>query len=328
VTEANQLHTAVQSLGGRLIILDYSDSFGLFLIDENRLMSVFAMPKETKAGEIILSRVSAVKKDIGAAFVKLSQDTEAFLKLSNVPDNVLPLKQGDLVPVKIISDEQKGKRISVSAKVNYKKLTDGWKYKSAFNVLYKPDNSLISFIRAKYLAGDFVKIITDNDEIFASLSEYKDVPVELYKDEKLGLQELFSLKTKLEKAVSPKVFLKSGGYLIINHTEALTVIDVNSGKNTPSKKADASDIVYKLNEEAAEEIAMQLKLRNISGMILIDFINMDSEEDKETLIKAMEEFVSKDKVIVKVIDITPLGIMELTRQKTEKPLSEIVSLLN
>ena len=116
-------------------------------------------------------------------------------------------------------------------------------------------------------------------------------------------------------------------YMINDLSEAFTVIDVNSGKNTPSNKADARDVILKLNLEAAKETALQIKLRNISGMILIDFINMESKEDEDKLIGAMNEFVSDEKVKVNVIDITPLGIMEMTRQKTDKPLSEISDML-
>ena len=86
-------------------------------------------------------------------------------------------------------------------------------------------------------------------------------------------------------------------------------------------------MILKLNLEAAKETALQIKLRNISGMILIDFINMESKEDEDKLIAAMNEFVSDEKVKVNVIDITPLGIMEMTRQKTDKPLSEISDML-
>ena len=105
------------------------------------------------------------------------------------------------------------------------------------------------------------------------------------------------------------------------------MIDVNSGKNSPSKKADSKDVFFNINKEAAKEIALQLKLRNISGMILVDFINMDSEENEALLIDEMNEYVKSDNVKVCVIDITKLGIMEITRQKTDKPLSEMAGML-
>lgn len=331
--EANKLHNEVSTSDGRLLILSYNEAFGLFHILNNRLVNVYALKKESHNGEIILSRVLNVKKDIGAVFVKISEVDEGFLKLTNIPDRYIPVKQGDLIPVRIISDEQKGKRISVSARISEKNLPEGWEYKSAFNILYKPENPLLSFIGRKFKKDDFVKIITDSSEVYEIISVDEKIKglsyvSELYNDDKISLPYLFSLKTKLQEALAQKVYLKSGGYLVINHTEALTVIDVNSGKNTPPKKEDKEKTILDLNIEASEEIALQIKLRNISGMILIDFINMESDESKERLLDQMNENVSTDSVIVKVIDITPLGIMELTRQKTEKPLSEMVHMFS
>lgn len=324
--KANSLHDEVSSKNGKLILISHKSCIGIYLIQDTRLTGVFAMPKDTRSGEIILGRVSNIKKDISAAFIKISDDTECFMKLSNVPDEYLPLKQGMLIPVKIRSDEQKGKLISVTARIKKGKLPEGWEHKSAFTVLFKPENSLMSFISARVSPTEYDEIVTDSTEIYEMLAG-TDNAVRLYKDDKIGLSELYALKTKLSESLSRKVYMKSGAFLVIDHTEAFTVIDVNSGKNTTSNKADARDVILKLNLEAAKETALQIKLRNISGMILIDFINMESKEDEDKLIGAMNEFVSDEKVKVNVIDITPLGIMEMTRQKTDKPLSEISDML-
>ncbi len=170
---------------------------------------------------------------------------------------------------------------------------------------------------------DITKLLTDNEDIFNELADIFN-NVELYSDTKLSLARLYSLKTKLTEATASKIYLRCGGYLVINHTEALTVIDVNSGKNVISRKADNETNILNINLQAAAESALIMKLRNITGMILIDFINMEEETSREALIKAMEDAVSDDYVTVKVIDITPLGIMEITRQKIDKPLSEYI----
>lgn len=318
---ANRKHEEVSGEGSRLILIDKDLYINVFLISDGRLSEIKQFPKDTESGKIILSRVINVKKDIEAAFVKLTETEEAFLKLSNVPKEYLPLKQGDLVPVKIISDKQKGKRISVSALVGKKKLPEGFMHKSAFNVLYEPKNSLWDYIIKRFKIEQIEKILTESKEIFEELSPFSD-KISFYDDEKISLSMLYSLKSKLEEAKSPKVYLKSGAYLVINHTEALTVIDVNSGKKISSAKKDADEVSKAINDEAAKEVAFILKQRNISGMILVDFINMDSEAELE-LLQKMEEYVSTDNVTVKVIDITPLGIMEITRKKTDKPLSEL-----
>ena len=107
---------------------------------------------------------------------------------------------------------------------------------------------------------------------------------------------------------------------MIEPTEAMTVIDVNSSKNV--KKKLPAEQHLQVNLEAAAEIASQLRLRNISGIIIIDFIDMSSSEDKEQLLAAMRSFVKTDPVKTEVIDLTRLGLMELTRKKTRRPLSE------
>jgi ribonuclease G len=115
------------------------------------------------------------------------------------------------------------------------------------------------------------------------------------------------------------VHLKSGAYLVIQPTEALTVIDVNSGKCI---KGTQKDFYLKINLEAAKEIARQLRLRNISGICLVDFINMDTKEAREELIEALKQHLAKDIVPAVFIDFTELGLAEITRKKVRKPLWE------
>ena len=171
------------------------------------------------------------------------------------------------------------------------------------------------------------KIVTDDSDIYqyaCSLKKqsYTHVPCEIqyYQDKLLPLYKLYSLETGLQQALSEKVWLKSGGFLIIQQTEAFVVIDVNSGKNASKKQAETE--YKKINQEAASEIARQLRLRNLSGSILIDFINMKQYEDQTELLSVMKHLVKTDRVQTTVVDVTGLGIMELTRKKAEKSLAE------
>ena len=118
-----------------------------------------------------------------------------------------------------------------------------------------------------------------------------------------------------------RVWLKSGAYLVIQQTEALTVIDVNSGKI--QKKNPKDDIYFEINKEAAREIAIQLKLRNLSGIIIIDFINMKSKDYMTELVHVLKEQIKNDTVTCTFMDVTRLGLVELTRKKTYKSLKEI-----
>ena len=116
------------------------------------------------------------------------------------------------------------------------------------------------------------------------------------------------------------MWLKSGGYLVIEHTEAMVVIDVNTGKY--SGKKNQADTIRMINLEAAKEICRQLRLRNLSGIILVDFIDMREDQDKALLLEKLREFAKPDPVKTTVVDITQLNLVELTRKKGKKPLWE------
>lgn len=169
------------------------------------------------------------------------------------------------------------------------------------------------------------EIVTDQPAMQEPLEKYCrehgiNTTVRLYHDEMLSLSILYSIESKLETALSSRVWLKSGGYLIIEPTEAMTVIDVNTGKYEAGK--NPQETYLKINLEAAEEIAIQLLLRNLSGIIVVDFINMQSDADNSKLLSHLRSLVQKDKVRTHVVDMTPLGLVEITRKKINKPLRE------
>ena len=145
--------------------------------------------------------------------------------------------------------------------------------------------------------------------------------VELYE----GRKPIFSqyrIDEEIEKIGSRRVDLKSGGFLVIDKTEALTVIDVNTGRYVG--KSHLGDTVYQTNLEAASEIMRQIRLRDIGGIIVIDFIDMEKDEQKEHLLTILREAAKRDRTKTKVVDITPLGLVEITRRKTRQNLESIV----
>ena len=131
-----------------------------------------------------------------------------------------------------------------------------------------------------------------------------------------------ALATILSQALAKTVWLKSGGNLVIEPTEALTVIDVNTAKSVSKKTSE--ETYLKTNLEAAEAIAVQLRLRNLSGIIIVDFIDMKEEESRKALLAAMRRAVAADPVKTVLVDMTPLGLVELTRKKIRRPLHEQV----
>ncbi|WP_271629397.1 Rne/Rng family ribonuclease [Caldicellulosiruptor sp. DIB 104C] len=134
--------------------------------------------------------------------------------------------------------------------------------------------------------------------------------------------EYFQIEQKLSKALSKRVWLKSGGYIVIDETEALTVIDVNTGKFVG--KNDVSETILKTNLEAAVEIARQIRLRDIGGIIIIDFIDMKNPEHQKLVLDALKEALKRDKTKTVVVGITPLGLVEMTRKKVRQRLSCIM----
>ncbi len=173
---------------------------------------------------------------------------------------------------------------------------------------------------------DFTNIdefVVTNQQTYETLLQYEEFLGQSQK--KLVLHDfatpLFShycIKAQEEKALSKKVWLKSGGFLIIEETEACVVIDVNSGKS--AGKGNMEKAVRKTNEEAAKEVAKQLRLRNLSGIIIVDFIDMSTEEENKFITKTLETAVKGDRKKTVVIGMTPLGLMQLTRKKTKPSL--------
>ena len=183
----------------------------------------------------------------------------------------------------------------------------------------KPEGKIIEILGHVNDPGtDILSIVKDFD-IPTEFPE-KVKLLRLYENPDFPLCKLYSTETALEKALKEFVWLKNGGYLIIQPTEALTVIDVNSGKMAVKSKNSAG--AMKVNMEAAQEAAKQIRLRNLSGIIIVDFVNLESKEDTGILLKEFRNFLSKDPIPTTLVDMTMLGLVEITRKKVRKPLYE------
>jgi len=198
-------------------------------------------------------------------------------------------------------------------------------------LLYREPDLAVRVIREEF-NKHYRGVVIDDRELYedvrdyvASISPELADRVELYDEEAEGLPifERFHVHEQLHKAIDRKVWLPSGGSLIIERTEALTVIDVNTGKNVGTSNLE--ETVYRNNLEAAEEIARQLRLRDIGGIIVIDFIDMEITANRTEVVRAFREALARDKTRTQVFDISELGLVEMTRKRISEGLVESLS---
>lgn len=196
-------------------------------------------------------------------------------------------------------------------------------HKTPFSLLKQAKPFYLKELEGLTLSPDD-EVVTDDEEVYVTLRDSGLLTelqqLRLYTDTAYPLAKLYSIENGIEEALREKVWLKSGAYLIISPTEALTLIDVNSGKNTAGKDANANFL--KINKEAAAEIARQLRLRNISGICIVDFINMKGKESQDELMHTFRMELKRDRIPVQLVDITKLGLVELTRKKVKRSLAE------
>ena len=265
---------------------------------------------------------SARKKELKTLMQNLliaEQDAQFYLAEGNVAEfeRIKKLTLGGIIRTQAEHAEDAAitREIEGQARLLYSIMKKS-EYATQYTCLYHTEVEYIKDIRRMHALQD-VEIVTDIPEVTEAIPE-----IPLYTDE-YTLTLRYSLASLLEKTLSKRAYLKSGAYLVIEPTEAMTVIDVNSGKSIKGKNAEEQFL--KINIEAAKEIARQLRLRNISGIVMIDFINMKEESHNHGLMKNLAEYVRTDPVRTTVVDMTKLGLVELTRQKGKRALHEVFS---
>ncbi|MGZ4964546.1 MAG: ribonuclease E/G, partial [Limisphaerales bacterium] len=200
------------------------------------------------------------------------------------------------------------------------------KQPSATCVFQEPD--LIERAVRDFLTEDVERIVVDSSQahqrmrdIISKFSPRSADKVKLYADHQ-PVFDRFNITKQLEAAFSRQVHLKSGGYIVIDETEALVAIDVNTGRHKGSK--DQESTILKVNVEAAEEICRQLRLRNMGGLIVLDFIDMKQRRDQQQVYQRIKEGLRRDKAKTHVLPISQLGLMEMTRQRHSESVRSAV----
>ena len=253
-------------------------------------------------------------------------------RLRNILDKVKPSEHG--VIVRTAAQDVTAEEIERDVR----RLLDQWKQinelakkAKAPSLLFREPELVVRVIREEF-NRDYRGVIIDDLALYQQVKGYMETVTPALADriefhdptaEPLPLFERYHVAEQLRKAVDQKVWLPSGGSLVIDHTEALTVIDVNTGKNVG--KSNLEETVFRNNLEAAEEIAKQLRLRDIGGIIVIDFIDMEIKKNRDEVVSSFEKALARDKTRTQVSGISELGLVEMTRRRTGEGLLESVS---
>ena len=223
---------------------------------------------------------------------------------------------------------------NLAAEVNYllntwKKINQKASRVRAPSLIHK-DLGFTERIIRDYFNSDVDELIIDSKPQYETainyftllLPEFKS-RVKFYKTKSISMMEKFGIETGLKKALGQKVWLRSGAYIIIEQTEAMVSIDVNTGKFTGEN--DAGNTILKANLEAAEEIVRQLRLRDLGGIVVIDFIDMDRHEDRRKVYQALQQEIKRDRAKTNILRISELGLVEMTRQRTRPSITSVLT---
>ncbi|HEY6386951.1 MAG TPA: Rne/Rng family ribonuclease [Candidatus Acidoferrum sp.] len=192
------------------------------------------------------------------------------------------------------------------------------------------DLNLVERILRDYVSDDFTGIWIDNEEEYGKIVEFVSRfqpklvnKVKLYTKETPIFEE-FGIQHELDKALRAKVWLKSGGYIVINHTEALVAIDVNTGKFVGKGSTRLEDTIVKTNIEAVKEIVRQIRLRDLGGIIVVDFIDMEERRNREKVLSALQMALEQDKAPSKALSFNEFGLVCITRKRTKQALERVL----
>ncbi len=192
------------------------------------------------------------------------------------------------------------------------------------------DLNLVERILRDYVNDEYTAIWIDNEEEYGKVVEFVNRfqpkmvnRVKLYTKETPIFEE-FGIQHDLDKALRPKVWLKSGGYIVINHTEALVAIDVNTGKYVGRGSTRLEDTIVKTNLEAVKEIVRQIRLRDLGGIIVVDFIDMEERRNREKVMFALQQALDEDKAPSKALGFNEFGLVAITRKRTKQALERVL----
>ncbi len=298
----------------------------LFMLvdDHDRALEIQNLNAVTLVGNCYVATVEKVLDNINGAVLKLDDDgTKGFLHTNELFFDAFVKKtsknktisQGDVIKVCVTKDAFDNKYAVVKPVSNIIAYDDD-------GVSYS--KSMIYSLLDRMNPDEISDVVTDLDDIykllehFASNNDIWKDKIKKYDDLTLSMWSLHGIEKQLDRAIVNICHLDSGANIVIEHTEALTVIDVNSAHNIAN--IDRDEFIFQINKEAAREVARQIRLRNISGMIVVDFINMDIPKYKTDLYNLMCAYCSSDYCQVDIYGFTKLGLFEISRERRYKSL--------
>jgi len=243
------------------------------------------------------------------------EDEKEKERLINIVKNALPNKCGAII--RTSANNKKQEEIEKDIKLVYdkwEKIQNQANTKTDTPKLIYKSHSITKRILLDLMDKDVQRIIVNNENDYEELNKFlkeHESKIELMKKSE-DLRNMYDLNTQLEKAKNRKIWLKCGGFITIDKTEALTAIDINSGKYTGIDNVEST--IFKVNKEASIEIAKQLRLRDIGGIIIIDYIDMKSEDNKEKIIQILKEELKKDRTKTQIVGFSKLNLLEMTRK--------------
>ncbi len=265
----------------------------------------------------------------GADYIGVSRRIESQAERDRLRREVEKLKPEDLgLIVRTVAEGVESKVMEQDLQFLvqlWNRISSRFEQKAAPAILYQ-DLSLTCRIARDLFVEEFSSFLIDNEHEYDKVREIVEyisphlVPKVKYYKEKEPIFERYGVDVELEKALARQVWLKSGGYLVFDEAEALTVVDVNTGRYIGRR--NLADTILKTNLEAAEEIARQVRLRDIGGIIIVDFIDMSIEEHRRKVIDKLNSVIKNDRTKTYVLGLTNLGLVEMTRKKVRQDLSE------
>lgn len=259
---------------------------------------------------------------------QISDDSER-QRLKSIVNNLKPDKSGFIIRTVAEGREEEEFRSDINFLLSlWDTILRRYSESKAPAEVYQ-DLSITFRVIRDLLSRDVRRLVVDDDEAFRDINRFLRAYLPRYTSilerhrRREPVFEHYGVEEVIDRALSQKIWLKSGGYLVINQTEALTAVDVNTGRYVG--KASHEETILKTNLEAVQELVYQLKLRNIGGIIIIDFIDMESSQNRQRVYQALKEELKHDKARSKILQISEIGLVEMTRKRDRENLERLLS---